>query len=142
MVEKSGLTSSPNDWWSQFYGPVRQFGERVADFFSPSSEAAVGEDYYEISVELPGVSESDISVEVHDRQLTISGEKRSSHEESGKNYYFSERAFGKFSRAFKLPEDAAIDKIMATYKDGVLTVKIAKSTPDTPKPTKVEINRA
>ncbi len=142
MVEKSDLTSSPNAWWSQFYGPVRQFGERVADFFTPSSEAAVGEDYYEVSVELPGVDEKDISVEIHDHQLSISGEKKSEHEESGKNYYFSERAYGSFSRTFRLPADAAADKIAATYKDGVLTVKIAKSVPDKPKPQKIEIRRS
>lgn len=142
MVEKSELASTPQEWWSQFYRPIRQFGERVAELFSPSSEASAAEDYYEITVELPGVAESDISVEVHDRRLTISGEKKAAREEKGKNYYFSERVYGAFSRAFQLPVDADVEKIMATHKDGLLTVKIAKTRPEKAKAKKIEISRS
>ena len=142
MVEKSDLMPSPNDLWSQLYRPIRQFGERVAEFFQPSSEASSADEYYEISVELPGVSENDIVVEVHDRRLTVSGEKKAAREEKGKNYYFSERVYGAFRRAFQLPADADPDKVMATHKDGVLTIKVAKRTPETPKPKKIEISRS
>ena len=142
MITKSDLTPAFPDWWSQFYAPVRQFGERVAEFFSPSSEAATTENSYEINIELPGVSEDDISVEVHDGRLTVSGEKRSKHEEKGKNFYFSERVYGSFRRTFQLPDDASDDKILATQKDGVLTIKIAKLAPKTPKPKKIEVGRA
>jgi len=141
MVEKSELAASPNEWWSQFYRPLQQFGERVAEFFAPSSEAASADDYYEISVELPGVGEDDISVEIHNRRLTVSGEKKATHEEKGKNFYFSERVYGSFKRTFQLPADADQDKVMATHKDGVLTIKVAKDKPDTAKPKKVEITR-
>ncbi len=142
MVEKSDLTPAIPDWWSQFYTPVRQFGERVAEFFSPSSEAASTPDDYEISVELPGVSDDDISVEVHDGRLTIAGEKRSSQEKKGKNFYFSERTYGSFHRAFRLPEDADCEKVLASHKDGVLTVKVARLATSAPKPKKVEVVRA
>lgn len=141
MVSKSDLTTSHPDWWSQFYGPIRNFGERVADFFSPISEAATTEHAYEINIELPGVSESDISVEVHDGRLTVTGEKKSKHEEKGKNFYFSERTFGQFRRAFQLPKDADTDKIKATHNDGVLTIQVAKIAPTTPKPKKIEVGR-
>ena len=106
MITKSDVTSVVPDWWSHYYAPVRHFGERVAEFFSPSSEAATTENSYEINIELPGVSETDISVEVHDSRLTVTGEKRSKQEEKGKNFYFSERVYGSFRRTFQLPDDA------------------------------------
>lgn len=142
MVEKSELAASPQDWWTHFYRPIQQFGERVADFFAPSSEAASAEDYYEITIELPGVAEEAISVEVHDRRLTVSGEKNAEREEKGKNFYFSERVYGSFRRSFQLPSDADTDKVMATHKDGVLTVKVAKDKPEVASPKKIEITRS
>ena len=141
MVEKSDLTSTAPDWWSHIYGPVRQFGERVAEYFSPSSEAATTAEHYEISLELPGVRDGDISIEVHDGRLTVTGEKRSSHKEEGKDFYFSERVYGAFRRSFRLPGDADPDKVLATHKDGVLTIKIAKLTPKAPAPKKINITR-
>jgi len=142
MVEKSELTPASGDWWSQLYGPMKQFGERVANFFQPSSEAAMTEDYYEITVELPGVSEDQITVEVHDNRLSVTGEKQSSHEEKGKSFYFSERTYGSFRRSFRLPDDADADKVLATHKDGVLDIKIAKTGPEKSPTKKIPVSRA
>ncbi|MEQ9491760.1 MAG: Hsp20/alpha crystallin family protein [Alphaproteobacteria bacterium] len=141
MVEKSDIASNPADWWSTFYRPVRQFGQQVAEFFSPSSDAAVSDDCYEINLELPGVSDDDISIEAHDNRLVVTGEKKSSHEESGKNYYFSERSYGSFRRSFRLPSDADEDRIDATHKDGVLTIRVPKTQPSKPSPKKIAINQ-
>ncbi len=142
MVEKSELAETSNDWWSHVYGPMKQFGQRVADFFQPSSEAAVTKDFYEISVELPGVSEDQITLEVHDQRLTITGEKQSSHQEAGKNFYFSERTYGNFRREFRLPVDADSTNILATHKNGVLEIKVAKSSPHTSVAKKISITQA
>lgn len=141
MVEKTEVSPTPTDWWSQFYAPMRHLGERVAEFFSPSSEAAAMEDAYEVSVELPGVSEDEINVEVHDGRLTVTGEKRDSREEKGKDYYFSERVYGSFRRAFRLPVDADEENIAATHKDGVLTIRIAKQAPNKPEPKKIKVTK-
>lgn len=140
MVEKNELTPNAPDLWSQYMAPVRRFGERVAEFLSPSSEAATTDDYYEVTVELPGVSDEDITVEYHDGRLSVSGEKRSTHEEKGKNFYFSERLYGNFRRTFRLPDDADAEKILASHKDGVLIIKVAKLTPRAPKPKTIEIS--
>ena len=112
-----------------------------AEFFAPRSEAATTEDAYEIAVELPGVGDSDVNVEVHQGVLTISGEKKSSREESGKNFYFSERTYGRFSRAFRLPADANPETAQAEHKDGVLTVRIAKLVPKAPDVRKISVKR-
>jgi len=141
MVEKSELTAHPNDWWSQLYGPMRAFGSRVAEFFSPSSEAAVTDDYYEITIELPGVTEDQINIEVDDNRLTVTGEKQTRHEEKNKSYYFSERTYGSFRRVFRLPADADPEKVLATHKDGILEIKVAKTAPETSRPKKIDISR-
>ena len=141
MIEKSDLVPSGADWLWNVLGPMRRVGERVAEFFAPSSEAATTDDAYEISVELPGVAEEDLSVEVHHGVLTVSGEKRASREESGKNFYFSERTYGRFSRGFRLPADADADRVQARHKDGVLTIRIAKVVPKTPEVRKISVER-
>lgn len=141
MVTKQDLTSSNPDWWSQLYSPMRQFGERVAEFFAPSAEASTSTDTYEVTMELPGVGEEDIAVQVHDGLLTVSGEKRSDHEEKGKDFFFSERVYGSFKRSFRLPADADADKITAHQKDGVLTISIARTVPKQPEATKIKVNR-
>lgn len=128
MVEKTYTSPSAetNEWWPMVVDPLRSFGARIADIFTPSADATLSDDKYEISIELPGVAEDDIEVAVHDRLLSIKGEKQSETESEGKTYYFSERRYGAFQRSFRLPEDASADKIKATFKDGVLMISIPK----------------
>ena len=122
MVERSHTAG----FLPHVYAPLRKLGERVADWFAPKADAAMAEDFYEITLELPGVAADDIAVSVQEGALTIQGEKRFDHEEVGRTYFFSEREFGAFQRSFRLPPDAAKDKIDASFKNGVLSVKIAK----------------
>lgn len=141
MVEKAEVGPGAGDWLQQFYAPLRQFGHRVAEFFAPSADASGSRESYEIRVELPGVAEDDIHIELHDGRLTIAGEKRSQSEQSGKDYFFSERIYGKFQRSFSLPRDADPNGVTASHKDGLLTVKIAKQQPAEPAPRKIAIER-
>jgi HSP20 family protein len=122
MVERSHTAG----WLPQVYGPLRKLGDKVADWFAPKADAAMSDEYYEISLELPGVATDDISVSVQEGALTIQGEKRFDHEEVGRTYFFSEREFGAFQRSFRLPPDAAKDRIDASFKNGVLNVRVPK----------------
>ncbi len=140
MVEKSDFSSAVPSWFNQMYEPMRRVGEKVAEFFSPSSEAATTDACYEVSVELPGVSDDDIRVELHDGRLSVTGEKRSERQEEDKSYFFSERIYGKFQRVFRLPADADETKVSASHKDGVLTVKIAKAAPQAKGAKSIPIN--
>lgn len=142
MIEKSEISPSTADWLEHLYGPVRRFGERVAEFFSPTSDAAKTDEYYEVNVELPGVADKDITVEVHDSVLTVKGEKRSSQESEGKNYFFSERTFGRFQRTFRLPQDSDENGVSARHQDGVLSIRIAKTKPTTTKARTIPVNHA
>ncbi len=102
MVEKSHTSGL----WPQLYEPFRNFGQRLADWIAPASEASVNGDSYCIAIEVPGVAEDDIEISVSDGVVTVKGEKKSSREEKGETWYFSEREFGAFSRSFRLPPDA------------------------------------
>ena len=137
MVEKSHTAGS----WPHLYEPLRGLGQKVADWFAPRSEASAVADTYEIKVELPGVKAENIDVSVHDNSLTVRGEKQFEREETGRDFFFSEREYGAFQRTFRLPPDAAPDKIDAEYKDGVLILKVAKQIPTEPSARKIDIRQ-
>ncbi len=108
------------------YAPFRAAGQKIADFLSPSSVALATQDAYEITIELPGVAAEDIDVSVHEGTLVVKGQKRSSHEEEGRNYFFSERSYGAFLRSFRLPGDSDAERIAADHQDGVLTILVPR----------------
>ncbi len=137
MVEKSHTAG----WWPDLYEPLRNIGQRVADWFAPRSDASALEDYYEINVELPGVKTKDVDVSVEDNSLVVRGEKRYEHEETGRTYFFSEREYGAFQRTFRLPPDADSDKIDAEFSDGILRLKIAKRTSSQIAGRKIEVRK-
>jgi len=138
MVEKSHTAGL----WPNLYEPLRNFGQKVADWFAPRSDASAMEDYYEINVELPGVKPEDVDVSVHDNSVVVRGEKRFEREEKGRSYFFSEREYGAFQRTFRLPADADADKIDATYADGILCLKVAKKSTSAAAGKTVNIRRA
>ncbi|MCP4315048.1 MAG: Hsp20/alpha crystallin family protein [Hyphomicrobiales bacterium] len=135
MVEKSHTAG----WLPHIYDPLRNFGQRVADWFAPLSDASAIEDSYEINVELPGVKSEDVDVAIDGNTITVRGEKRSQREESGRTFFFSEREYGSFQRTFRLPPDADGEKIEADYADGLLKLKIAKIKSSKPEERKITI---
>ncbi len=82
--------------------------------------------------ELPGMDEKNIEVKLSNGSLTIRGEKQEDKEEKKKDYFVQERRFGSFERTFGLPEGVDREKIEASFKKGVLTVKMPK-TPEAQK---------
>jgi HSP20 family protein len=102
---------------------------------TPAMDVVETDKAYEITAELPGMSESDVEVSAANGALTIKGEKKEEKEEKKKDYYLSERRYGSFERRMRIPEDVEADKIDATFKKGVLTVTLPK-TPEAQKPAK------
>ncbi len=99
--------------------------------FNPRMDVTENDANYIIQVELPGVPKSDVNVSVNDELLmTISGEKKRNEQS---NLLRSERVFGSFKRTLQLPENADVEKIKATYNQGVLELTIEKKQPITPK---------
>ena len=137
MVEKSHTSGL----WPSLYEPLRNMGQRLSDWMAPASEASTSDSGYTIAVELPGVEEKDIDLSVDGGVVTVKGEKKTSREEKGETWYFSERQYGAFSRSFRLPPDADEGKVSADLKDGVLTISVPKSAPEKPESKKVKINK-
>jgi HSP20 family protein len=139
MVEKS----QPGTLWPSLYEPFRSFGARLAEWVAPVAEASVQDNTYRIALELPGVDGEDITLTVADGLVSVRGEKKTSREEQGETWYFSERQFGSFSRSFRLPPDADEEGVQASLKDGVLTVEVPKKSPEAaPPPKTVPISRS
>ena len=139
MVEKTDV----GHFWPSLYEPFRAFGTRLADWLNPASEASGDGNAYVLSMELPGVSETDVELSVDDGVLTIRGEKKTQEEKKGDTWYFSERQYGAFRRSFRLPADADTQGVAADMKDGVLTVRVPKlSKRDADKSRKIKISKS
>jgi HSP20 family protein len=96
---------------------------------------------YEITAELAGIDQNNVKVKYANGTLTITGEKKDDKEEKKDNYYLSERGYGSFQRAFRVPDGVDPDKVEASFKNGVLTVTLPK-TPQAQKTEKrIEIKR-
>ncbi|KAH7106117.1 small heat shock protein [Auriculariales sp. MPI-PUGE-AT-0066] len=80
--------------------------------------------------ELPGLKKEDVTIDVHNGRLTVSGETKTSSETSQDGYVVRERRAGRFSRILQLPNGVSSEKISAALNDGVLTVTWPKSTPE------------
>lgn len=140
MVEKSHTAGDDSaSWYATGLRPFQNLKQRIADFFAPSADAATTGDFYEINVELPGVALQDIDIDVHDGILTVQGEKRAEREEKGKTYFFSERVFGSFQRSFRLPPKVDAEQIAASFRDGLLTIRVPKAAPPPDRTKKIEI---
>jgi HSP20 family protein len=103
----------------------------------PALDVWETEDEIVYAVDLPGIPEDKISVELDDGALTISAERERAQQESDERFYRFERRFGTFSRTFGVPQGVADGDISADYKSGVLEVRVKK--PEQPKPKRIQI---
>jgi HSP20 family protein len=110
--------------------------------FNPVVDVEQHDDQYEITVELPGVIGEDVNVEVSDDMLVVSGSKeRKQTRGEGENRQ-SERIYGSFQRAFRLPDDALREDIEAHFADGVLTLRIPRdASKRQPASRRIEVRR-
>jgi HSP20 family protein len=120
---------------------LRQEMERVFDRFfeprwdefeaagawAPKLDFSETKDAFMVKAEIPGVEQKDLSVSLQDQMLTIRGEKHKEKEEKDEKYHRLERSWGGFTRTIALPAGVDTEKLNATFKDGVLTVKLPKS---------------
>ncbi|MFC3101694.1 Hsp20/alpha crystallin family protein [Altererythrobacter lauratis] len=93
-----------------------------------------------ITAELPGVEPGDIDIEVKDNILTLSGERKAPEHPEGASWHRRERAFGRFTRAIRLPFRLDPEKVEARFANGVLRIAVAR--PDEDKPRRIAIKAA
>jgi HSP20 family protein len=106
----------------------------------PAFDLIETDENFLLRADLPGLAPEDVSIELDDSTLTVSGERKSEHVESQNGYRRIERATGSFSRALRLPDGVPSDSVQASFEHGVLEVTIPK--PQRRKPVRVAINQA
>jgi HSP20 family protein len=99
----------------------------------PAMDVIERENELEIRLNLPGMAAEDVSVEVEDYVLTVSGEINDAIDEENERYTYRERSYGAFKRSVRLSDTVDVDNINATYHDGVLSLSLPKLPEALPK---------
>ncbi len=116
----------------------RRFWEDIG-FQGPAVEIYEEENDVVVRAELPGLKKEEIDVNVSENLITIKGEKKSQEEKKKEGYYYSECSFGSFERSIEIPREVQMDKTRASFKDGVLEVRLPKTEEAKRKETKIKV---
>jgi HSP20 family protein len=123
---KEKLSLFKDKWDELFDDLASTFSSLLHGEMSVPIDIEETDDAIIVKAELPGISQKDINVTVEEGVLTIKGEKKKEVEEKGKTYHRMERRYGSFSRSISLPSTINLDKVRASFKDGLLTVELGK----------------
>lgn len=136
---------STQDRFNQLFNQTftQAFGKEGQELASRNWAPAV--DIYEtdhnlvIKTELPGIDPKDVEVRVENNTLVLQGERKFEKNTSEENYHRVERSYGTFSRSFTLPSTVNTENAQAEYKDGILTLTLAKREEAKPKTIKIQV---
>lgn len=106
--------------------------------FSPSVDVEEHEDRFLLRADLPGIKQEDLSIEVSDGWLSLRGERILEPKSEEHGAPIQERHFGAFARRFRLGKRIEVDKIEASYRDGVLTVELPKKPEQSPRQISIQ----
>jgi HSP20 family protein len=125
---------------SRFMNGLLEGNGRTNQAWVPALDVWETEDEIVYALDLPGISEDAISVELDDGALTVSAERERTQEQSEERFYRFERRHRTFSRTFSVPQGVSEGDVRADYKNGVLEVHVKK--PEQPKPKRIQIGSA
>jgi HSP20 family protein len=106
----------------------------------PSVDMEETDDEIIVSAELPGLNDKDFNVELENQRLVLRGEKKAAREEKNRNYYYAESSYGSFYRTIPLPCDVDGERVNATYKHGMLKVRMPKTEEAKARTVHVRVN--
>ena len=116
-----------NEALKSFGAPsLNREGSSLSSLYRPQIDVSGDDNQYEIALDVPDMSESDISIDVRGDVLTIRGQKEQRSENKDKHFYRVERSYGSFQRTLSLPDDANADEIQAQLDKGVLRLVIPR----------------
>ena len=124
------LTRTP---WASMLPEMEQVTAPHVDVYEEGNNLVV-------KAEVPGISKENIEVSFRDNILMISGEKRKEEKIENKDYYQMERSYGSFSRSVYLPSEVKSEEASATFRDGVLEIRIPKTEESKEKVKKITIH--
>jgi HSP20 family protein len=125
--------------WPRLWGPERFWPSEEVGFEVPTIDVFEKGDEVVVKAELPGMSKDDIELNVTDSTLTLKGEKKKEEEVKDEDYYRCERVYGAVSRTVEFPAAVKADQAKATFKDGVLEVRLPKTEEAKRKAIKVQV---
>jgi len=120
--------------------PDRWFRTDELEVRAPVVDLYEEKDDIVVKAELPGMEKNNIEVNLSDSTLTIKGEKKKEEEVKEENYYRSERSYGRFLRSIELPKAVHADKVKASFKNGILEVRVPKTEEAKTKEIKVKVD--
>ncbi len=135
--ELAALQNEMSRFMNQTWGTSGAGGGNGASTWLPPLDVWETEEEIVLAVDLPGVAEDGVTIEVDDGVLTVSGERVRTVEEGSDRFYRFERRFGQFSRSATLPQGIDSSKIKAEFEQGVLQIHVPK--PEERKPMRVQI---
>jgi len=131
--------SQPNFNISPFYRLEKEFNNTLSEMMSslssfsaksswlkPTVDISASDKNYLVLIEVPGVDEKDVKIELSGNVLTIKGEKKEQIESSKDSYYKKECSYGYFQRVLNIPDDADSEKIEAKFNNGTIKITIPK----------------
>ena len=136
--ELSSLQNEMNRLFTTFFDtPTSGNGDAPVRRWIPAMDLVETDEHFVLKADLPGLGEGDVSIEVEDNVLTVSGERKAEHEDKREGYMRVERSYGAFRRSLTLPEGIDPEAVTASFDNGVLEVRIPK--PEERKPRRVAI---
>ena len=110
--------------------------------FVPPADIYEDEHSITLKLEVPGIEEKDIDVQLENNTLTVKGERKFEKEEKEENFHRIERRYGVFARSFTLPDAVDSGNVEANYENGILKIRLAKRAEAKPKQIKVTVGKA
>ncbi len=133
----SDIQTEVNRLFDNFFG--RASTNATGRTWLPPVDMYATEDDLVLTIELPGVSEKDVTVSITGDLLTVKGERRFENQVKEQDLLHVERTYGKFERLIQLPMAVQSDRVKATYRDGVLEIKLPKAEELKPKEIKIDL---
>jgi len=135
----STLQDRINRVFRDSYSQAGQDESLTSSTFAPSVDVYEDEHNVTLKIEVPGIDEKDIDVNLENNTLTVHGERKIEKEEKEENYRRVERQYGSFTRTFTLPTTVDSEKVSANYDKGVLKITLPKKAEAKPKQIKVNV---
>ncbi|HUD21641.1 MAG TPA: Hsp20/alpha crystallin family protein [Acidobacteriaceae bacterium] len=139
LADVAVLQNRLNSIFNEFALPAGEQESLTMGSFIPPVDIYEDEQQLVLKLEVPGIKQDALDVNVENQTLTVKGERKFENEEKQENFHRIERRYGSFTRTFTLPQTVDTGAVKATYDAGVLTISLAKKEAAKPKQVKVEI---
>lgn len=138
LPARSGLSREIDRLFGDFVPTwMETESDEAPALWAPRLDMSENEKEYIVRMDLPGIPKEDITINVEDHQLAVSGERKEEKKEEKENFLRVERSYGRFFRSIPMPKNADGDKVKAEFKDGEMKILIPKMKES--RPRKIEI---